>query len=61
MTDRVFLDTNVLVYAYDRHDLTKHQRAQSLLQERLKAKDTTISGQVLGEFFVTVTRPASYR
>src|SRR4051812_26070850 len=56
MTDRVFLDTNVLVYAYDRHDPAKHQRAQTLLQERLKAKDAFISAQVLGEFFVTVTR-----
>jgi predicted nucleic acid-binding protein len=56
MSDKVFLDTNVLVYAYDRHDISKHQRAQSIVQELTKAKEAVISAQVLGEFFVTVTR-----
>ena len=53
----VFLvDTNVLVYAYDPADGVKQGRAMALL-ERLGARRIgSLSVQVLGEFFVTVTR-----
>jgi predicted nucleic acid-binding protein len=44
-----FLDTNVLVYAYDSTDPRKQQIAQRLLVKAL-ADGTAISGQVLGEF-----------
>jgi predicted nucleic acid-binding protein len=50
---KVFLDTNVLVYAVDRADEGKHQRARELLDV---AENVAISAQVLNEFFVVVTR-----
>lgn len=56
MTERVFLDTNVLVYAFDTHPASAAKRESAL---RLLADDALtpcISTQVLGEFFVTVTR-----
>jgi predicted nucleic acid-binding protein len=50
------VDTNVLVYAYDPSDGVKRERAIAVL-ERLVAQGTgALSAQVLGEFFVTVTR-----
>ena len=51
---KAFFDTNVLVYAFDYRDLAKQERAASLLTEHAGA--IVISGQVLSEFYWTVTR-----
>ena len=51
-----FLDTNVLVYAFDRADDRKRHRAAALLDDLARAERLRISTQVLQEFFVTVTR-----
>jgi predicted nucleic acid-binding protein len=51
---RAFVDTNVLVYLYDRDDSHKRTRARELLLN--DDLDLVISTQVLAEFFVTVTR-----
>ena len=56
MKDRLFLDTNVLVYAYDRHDPRKQKTAQALLTEGIEKENAVLSVQVLGEFFNVVTR-----
>jgi predicted nucleic acid-binding protein len=56
MKDRVFLDTNILVYAYDRHDLRKQAIAQEHLMNGMENESTVLSVQVLGEFFTVVTR-----
>jgi predicted nucleic acid-binding protein len=56
MKDRVFLDTNILVYVYDRHDLRKQGAAQSLLIDGIENESAVLSVQVLGEFFNVVTR-----
>lgn len=50
-----FLDTNVLVYAYDRADPRKHAAALALLAAG-DPDEFVISSQVLGEFFTVVTR-----
>ncbi len=55
MSVRVFLDTNVLVYAYDKGTPGKQRRAQALLEAAI-AEGGVISSQVLGEFHVVVTR-----
>ncbi len=56
MSAKIMLDTNVLVYAYDRSEERKQNIAFRLL-ERLVATGTgVISTQLLAEFFVTVTR-----
>jgi predicted nucleic acid-binding protein len=49
-----FLDTNVLVYAFDESEPTKRARALALLEN--EALDIVLSAQVLNEFYWTVTR-----
>ena len=56
MSDKVFFDTNVLVYAYDQRDPGKQSQAQALLLNATQANRAVVSAQVLGEFFVVVTR-----
>ena len=48
-----FLDTNVLVYAYDPSDPRKQQIAQNLVR-RAVAREIAASSQVLGEFAATL-------
>jgi len=54
--DRIFVDTNVLVYAHDVDAGQKHQIAQGLLAELWNKRTGVLSVQVLQEFYVTVTR-----
>ena len=49
-----FVDTNVLVYLFDADSPNKQARARELLRE--EADRIVVSVQVLGEFYVTVTR-----
>ena len=53
MTGRAFVDTNVLVYAFDTAEPAKRAIALELLGSDLQL---VVSTQVLGEFFVAVTR-----
>jgi predicted nucleic acid-binding protein len=53
---RSFVDTNVLVYAYDRSAGAKRERASALLRELWRSGTGCVSVQVLQELFVTVTR-----
>ena len=56
MSDKSFLDTNILVYAYDRSQPEKQATAQALLTQGIERENAVLSSQVLGEFFVVVTR-----
>jgi len=56
MSARVFLDTNILVYAYDKHEPQKQKKAQGLLIDGIEQENLLLSVQVLGEFFNAVTR-----
>ena len=49
-----FIDTNVLVYLFDAGSPGKQERARSLLEE--VADSAIVSIQVLGEFYLAVTR-----
>ena len=53
---RVFLDTNVLVYASDRDEPEKRRRARGLLRATAGDGNGVISTQVVQEFFVAATR-----
>jgi len=56
MADRIMVDTNVLLYAYDRSESKKQPRAFAVL-DGLAAHDLgVLSSQVLAEFFVNATR-----
>jgi predicted nucleic acid-binding protein len=54
--ERVFLDTNVLVYVYDPDAAAKQSRARTLLVDHLGSGTLALSTQVLLEFYWTVTR-----
>jgi predicted nucleic acid-binding protein len=57
--DRTFIDTNVLVYAFDRGEPIKRVQALELLGTGIEEQIAVVSAQVLGEFFNTVTRRIS--
>lgn len=57
MSDDIrFLDTNILVYAFDRSAGEKHHIAARLVKECWEGENGRLSIQVLQEFFVNVTR-----
>jgi predicted nucleic acid-binding protein len=56
VSERVFLDTNVIVYADDLDSDTKRDVARSILREAILSRSGVISTQVLQEYFVTATR-----
>ena len=49
-----FVDTNILVYLFDDDSPDKQARARELLD--MEVENIVLSTQVLGEFYVTVTR-----
>jgi predicted nucleic acid-binding protein len=55
-----FVDTNVLVYAHNPDDGTKHDRAEALFRSLWMTKEGCVSTQVLQEFYVTMTRKAKF-
>jgi len=56
MTGRILVDSNILVYAYDRSEPDKQAQAAALLDQLLITGVGILSTQVLAEFFVAVTR-----
>jgi predicted nucleic acid-binding protein len=56
MTARSFLDSNVLLYAYDARDPAKRAVAASLMERLSVERRGVVSTQVLGEFFHVATR-----
>ncbi len=56
MMNKFFVDTNILVYAYDVSEGKKHRIASALIEDLWNTENGVISVQVLQEFFVTVTR-----
>jgi predicted nucleic acid-binding protein len=61
MTDIVFVDTNILVYAYDADAGVKRERAVETLSQHWDADTGRLSVQVLQEFFVNVTNKLTTR
>lgn len=56
MGERVFIDTNVLLYADDLDAGEKRETAQSLIYQAYVDGNGVVSTQVLQEFFVASTR-----
>ncbi|HVZ16262.1 MAG TPA: PIN domain-containing protein [Terriglobales bacterium] len=56
MSAKVFVDSNVLIYAYDSEAGTKHRIANNILRELWEQQMGVLSVQVLQEFYVNVTR-----
>jgi predicted nucleic acid-binding protein len=56
MAEKVFLDTNILVYAIDRSDAQRKKKARELLRHLEQSTSVFVSTQVLQEFYVAATR-----
>ena len=54
-----FIDTNILVYAYDKDEKTKNTIAKKILIDCWEKKSGVISTQVIQEFYVTITAKIS--
>jgi predicted nucleic acid-binding protein len=50
-----FVDTNILVYAYDRTAGDKHTAAREVIERLWESDEGVLSTQVLQEFYVAVT------
>lgn len=56
MTDRIFVDTNILVYAHDADAGEKHAAAARALADLWESRNGILSTQVLQELYITLTR-----
>ena len=56
-----FVDTNVLVYAFDKGSSPKKRVAERLMNELMEEDRLRVSTQVLQELFVTLTRKVRRR
>jgi predicted nucleic acid-binding protein len=54
--DKVFLDTNILVYAYDVSSGRKHDIARNIVADLWNLRTGALSIQVLQELFINVTK-----
>lgn len=60
MSVRVFIDTNLLLYAFDKKDKIKQDKIYSFLEEIKEYEIPMISTQSLGEFFNITTKKFHY-
>ena len=59
MSERSFVDTNILVYAHDRSAGEKHEMARHLVERLWEERSAVISTQVLQELYVSLRQKAS--
>ena len=56
MKDETFIDTNILVYAFDESEKQKRAKAKKIVSDATTGEMTAVvSNQVLAEFFMVVT------
>jgi predicted nucleic acid-binding protein len=58
MSDRYFVDTNILMYAHDTAAGDKHARAKALVEDLWQNRSGVVSTQVLQELVVNLRRKA---
>lgn len=58
MSDKFFVDTNILMYAHDTAAGAKHDRARALVEELWRERSGVVSTQVLQELAVNLRRKA---
>jgi len=56
MTERTFVDSNILIYAHDLDAGAMQERAAECLKELWEARAGRLSTQVLQEFYVNITQ-----
>jgi predicted nucleic acid-binding protein len=60
MNGKTFVDTNILIYAYDVDAGIKHDIAKTVLHELWSERFGVLSMQVLQEFYVNATRKIAH-
>lgn len=58
MSDKYFVDTNILMYAHDTSAGPKHERARAVVEELWRDRSGVVSTQVLQELSVNLRRKA---
>ncbi|MBI4486882.1 MAG: PIN domain-containing protein [Acidobacteria bacterium] len=58
MSDKYFVDTNILMYAHDTSAGVKHERAKALVEELWRDRTGVVSTQVLQELSVNLRKKA---
>ncbi len=56
MTDKIFIDTNILIYSLDKHDPQKMEKARTILEEVREKHIGVMSTQVMQEFYVAAAK-----
>jgi predicted nucleic acid-binding protein len=56
MSDKYFVDTNILMYAHDSAAGVRHDRAKALIETLWRERSGVVSTQVLQEFVVNLRR-----
>ena len=56
IVNKIFIDTNILVYALDNRDNDKMNKARNILRKVIYENKPVISTQVINEFYVAATR-----
>jgi len=56
MSDKYFVDTNILVYAHDRSAGAKHDRARTLIEQLWQSGNGVLSTLVLQELCLNLRR-----
>jgi predicted nucleic acid-binding protein len=60
MSDKYFVDTNILMYAHDTSTGAKHERAKALIAELWRDRTGVVSTQVVQELCVNLRRKAGH-
>jgi predicted nucleic acid-binding protein len=58
MSDKYFVDTNILMYAHDRSAGQKHARAKAIVEALWRDRTGVVSTQVLQELWVNLRKRA---
>jgi predicted nucleic acid-binding protein len=58
MSDKYFVDTNILMYAHDAAAGAKHERARAVIEELWRDRSGVVSTQILQELCVSLLRKA---
>ncbi len=53
---RTFIDSNILLYAVDKSDKGRRQKARTIIRDLIKAGSGIVSTQVAQEFYVVATK-----
>ena len=60
MIDKIFIDTNILVYLFDKTERQKQTQAKKIISERLSSSKFFLSVQVINEFINITTKKISF-